>query len=85
MPPADSTGTSDPYVEVWSPDENKIRTENCEDTNNPIYFETKEIIYEFSDYENAPPIVLNIFDCDDGVLGVGDSEDYIGRAVIFLD
>jgi hypothetical protein len=30
-------------------------------------------------------LILNIFDCDEGVLGVGDSEDYIGRAVIFLN
>jgi hypothetical protein len=84
LPPADSNGTSDPYIEVWSPDELKVRTENCEDTNNPIYYESKEVLYEFEDLETAPPLVLNVFDSDEGVLGVGDSEDYIGRAVIFF-
>jgi hypothetical protein len=51
----------------------QIKTENCEDTNNPIYYETKEIIYQFDDIESAPPIVLNIFDFDEGVMGVGNS------------
>ena len=73
LPPADSNGTSDPYIEVWSPDELIVKTENCEDTNNPIYYESKEIIYEFEDLESAPPVILNIFDFDEGVMGVGES------------
>ena len=27
---------------------------------------------------------MNIFDTDEGVMGVGDSEEFIGRAVVFL-
>lgn len=34
-----------------------------------------------ADIESAPPIVLNIWDHDDGVL---DGDDYLGRAVIHL-
>lgn len=83
MPPADSNGTSDPYVEVWSPDEKSVRTQTNEDTNNPIFYDTKEILYEFDNFESAPPIILNCFDTDESVLG--DSEDFLGRAVIFLN
>jgi hypothetical protein len=89
LPPADSNGTSDPYVEVWSPDDQSIRTQTCEDTNNPIFYDTKQINYEIDslpngkpDFESAPPIILNVFDTDEGL--VGNSEDFLGRAVIFL-
>lgn len=90
LPPADSNGTSDPFVEVWSPDEKSIRTQTCEDTNNPIFYDCKEIQYEFEslpdgspDFESAPPIILNCFDTDESVLG--DSYDFLGRAVIFMN
>lgn len=42
----------------------------------------KEIPYEFNTIERAPPLVLNIFDTDDEILD--STDDYIGRAVIFL-
>jgi hypothetical protein len=40
-----------------------------------------EIYYDFLTPADAPPIILNIWDKDEGVL---DSDDFIGRAVIFL-
>jgi len=85
LPPADSNGTSDPYVEIWQPDVKKIRTETSSDTNNPIYYELKEFYVEKPrnvDLDEAPPIILNIFDTDEGFLDAED--DYMGRAVIFL-
>ena len=37
--------------------------------------------------DDAPPIILNVFDTDDAsILSLGtDSDDYIGRAIIFMD
>ena len=82
LPPCDDTGASDPYIEVWTPDDQSVKTDCCEQTNNPIYYETKEIQMEFWELGDAPPIILNFFDTDQGFL---DSEDdYIGRAVVFL-
>jgi|TARA_B110001450_G_scaffold195587_1_gene183980 Ca2+-dependent lipid-binding protein len=48
LPPADSTGTSDPYVEVWTPNKEKIVTRTVNDTNNPIYYQVLEIPFEFT-------------------------------------
>lgn len=57
-----------------------------EQTNNPLYYETKDFNIEFSSLDDAPPIILNVFDTDDvSVFSLGsDSDDYIGRAIIFL-
>jgi len=79
IPSADSDGTSDPYISVWNPDNKEIKTKVVEDNLNPIFLETLEVQYEFEKFENAPPIVLNIWDSDMGVI---DSDDYLGRCVI---
>ena len=81
LPAADEDGSSDPYIEVWSPDKNKALTPYIEDNCNPIFFSALEIYYDFLTPTDAPPIILNIWDKDEGVL---DSDDFIGRAVIFL-
>jgi len=81
LPAADSEGNSDPYVEIWTPDEHKIVTPVVEDNCNPILFSTLEFYYDFASVEEAPPLVLNIWDKDEGIL---ESDDLIGRAVIFL-
>ena len=57
LPPSDKTGNSDPYVEVYSPTEREpVRTEVCNDTNNPIFYEVKE--FKFSCYSNRGKIDL---------------------------
>lgn len=84
LPPADSNGSSDPYVEIWQPDKNRPRTATSCDTNNPIYYELKEFYVEKPrnvSLEEAPPVILNIFDTDEGFF---DSDDYMGRATVFL-
>ena len=53
-----------------------------EDTNNPIYYETREIAFEFNHLERAPPIILNIWDVDDDLFD--STDDFIGRAVVHL-
>ena len=59
----------------------KPKTPVIDDNCNPIFFSTLEVYYDFSTPAEAPPIVLNIWDED---LGVLESNDFIGRAVIFL-
>lgn len=62
MPPADKDGTSDCYVKVWNPEGDKIVTRVVEDNLNPIFRETIELNYDYESRENAPPIVLDLFD-----------------------
>jgi hypothetical protein len=52
-----------------------------EDSLNPIYLETIEMLYDMADLDTAPPIVFNIWDQDEGIV---ESDDYLGRAVIKL-
>lgn len=42
---------------------------------------------EFNELDDAPPIILNFFDTDEGGMFslMGDDDDYMGRAIIFLD
>ena len=54
-----------------------------EDSLNPIYFETIEMLYDMADIESAPPIVFNIWDRDADLLD--STDDYLGRSVIYLD
>jgi len=86
LPPADSNGSSDPYVQIYEPGRTDIRTDVTNDTNNPIFYEVKEFLYNAPerngkpDWPNAPPIILSIFDEDEELLD--SSDDLIGRAVI---
>jgi hypothetical protein len=83
IPAADSDGQSDSYISLWNPDgKNDIKTKVIEDSLNPIYFETLEMVYDMADIENSPPIVVNIWDKDEGLLN--DSFDFLGRSTIFL-
>ena len=40
------------------------------------------MLYDMADIDNAPPIVFNIWDKDAGII---DTEDYLGRSVIYLN
>jgi Ca2+-dependent lipid-binding protein len=82
LPAADSEGSSDPYIEVWSTDKKKAKTPVVEDNCNPIFFETLEIYYDFTKSEEAPPIILNVWDMDNDILD--STDDFIGRSVIFF-
>ena len=84
LPSADSEGSSDPFIEVWTQekDKEKYRTPIVEDNNNPIYYHTIEFYCDFVSKAEAPPILLNIYDHDEGVF---DSDDFLGRAIIHLD
>ena len=53
-----------------------------EDSLNPIYFQTIEMLYDMADLETSPPIIFNIWDHDEDLLD--SSDDFLGRAVIYL-
>ena len=77
----DDTGASDPLVRVWNTKGEKIETPYNEQTNNPIFYCTKDVEVEFDNVEDAPPIILDLIDLDFGLI---QTEDFIGRAVVFL-
>lgn len=88
IPSADSDGSSDSYITVWNPEgggKNKehYMTPVIEDSLNPIYLHTIEMLYDMADLETAPPIVFNIWDRDEDILD--STDDYLGRAVIYLN
>ena len=83
IPAADEDGTSDPFVRIWSAEKgDKIETKVVDDNLNPIFFEAKDAVYDFNEKEEAPPIILEVFDSDAGL--ISDSADFLGRAVINL-
>lgn len=42
----------------------------------------KDIILEFNSLDDAPPIILNFYDTDDGWFD--STDDYMGRSIVFL-
>ena len=52
------------------------------DTLNPIFYDVAEFQLDAIDIENAPPVILTLFDTDEGLFDSGD--DYLGSAVIHL-
>lgn len=84
IPSADADGSSDAYISLWNPDNKKeVKTKVIEDSLNPIYFETLEMLYDLADIETAPPIVMNIWDRDSGIMR--ESYDFLGRCTVPLD
>jgi len=54
-----------------------------EDNNNPIFMSTLEVYSQFMHRDQAPPLILNIYDSDAG--SMMDSDDFLGRAIIDLN
>ena len=83
LPAADSDGSSDPQIEVWSYEKERQKTPVVEDNLNPIFYSTIEAFFDCVREDEAPPIILNIYDFDDGL--ISDSLDFLGRAIINLE
>jgi len=47
-----------------------------------LFYQALQIDYDFLDLDTAPPIVLDCYDTDDGLLD--STDDFLGRAVIHL-
>jgi C2 domain len=86
LPSVDDDGLADPFVELWSPDNDpsgkKQRTPTVEDNCNPMYFKTLDSLIKYETFESAPPIILNIWDEDNDLLS--KNNEFIGRATIFM-
>jgi Ca2+-dependent lipid-binding protein len=84
IPSADADGKSDAQISIWTPyGENSVKTKIVEDSLNPIYFETIDILYDVPDSEHSPPIIMDVWDKDENLLS--DSFDFLGRCTVFLD
>jgi hypothetical protein len=81
LPAADESGNSDPFLTIADCDQLN-KTEVIYDSVNPLFFEGIEANYEGNDEEEMPPIICDVFDKDNGVLG--DSYDFLCRATIVL-
>jgi hypothetical protein len=46
---------------------------------NPLFFEAIDLNYEVFDPAEMPPLIVDVFDFDDGII---KSEEFLARAVI---
>lgn len=84
LPSADSDGTADPKVRVFAPLGKDEETSVVRDNLNPIFTQVLDINYQFSSLEDAPPVVLSVFDSDENENLFGGDDDFMGRAFINL-
>jgi len=83
LPSADDDGSSDPYIVIWDTVPEVKKTEVVDDNNNPLFYETVELMYEvdkIDDLESYPPFIFDVYDHDDGVFD--STPDFLGRAII---
>jgi len=57
-------------------------TQVVDDNLNPMFFTCLETLIDFDQPETAPPLILNVWDRDEGAFE-GD-DDFMGRAVISM-
>jgi Ca2+-dependent lipid-binding protein len=81
IPSADDDGQSDCYIKCFNQDGDDVRTVIVNDSLNPIFYECKEFMIEFDTLDDAPPIILNLWDENEGI---GAKDSYLGRALITL-
>jgi hypothetical protein len=83
LPAADESGKSDPVLTIADCD-SLVSTHVVYDSVNPIFFQCIQCEYEANseDLSEFPPIIVDIFDEDDGV--TGPSYDFLARAKIIL-
>jgi hypothetical protein len=83
LPAADDTGSSDPFLQITDCDRSQ-KTQVIWDNVNPLFYEGLDAIYEANSQEELPPIIVDLYDKDEAVVGA-DSEDFLARALIYID
>lgn len=78
----DADGASDPFVVINNINGEDVKTKVIKNTVNPLVYSVKQVDYDFDDINHAPPIVINIYDHDDGLFD--STPDYMGTSVIHL-
>jgi hypothetical protein len=53
------------------------------DNVNPLFYEGLDAIYEANSIEELPPIIVDLYDKDEAVIGA-DGEDFLARALIYV-
>jgi hypothetical protein len=53
------------------------------DNVNPLFYQGIDAIYEANSVEELPPIIIDVFDKDESIIG-SDSEDFLARALIYV-
>jgi hypothetical protein len=82
LPAADENGSSDPFIKI-ADSEKDHETETIWDNLNPLFYQGLELLYEANSEKELPPIVVEVFDKDENLVGK-DDEDFISRAVLNL-
>jgi len=82
LPAADESGSSDPFMRLTDADSTH-ETRTIFDNVNPIFYEGLDILYEAATKEELPPIICDLYDKDENIIGK-DSEDFLARALIDL-
>ena len=54
------------------------------DNVNPLFYEGLDAIYEANSLEELPPIMIDLYDKDEAVVGA-DGEDFLSRALIYVN
>jgi hypothetical protein len=50
---------------------------------NPLFYQGIDAIYEANSVEELPPIIIDVFDRDESIIG-SDGEDFLARALIYV-
>lgn len=82
LPAADENGSSDPFIKICD-SEKEHETDVIWDNLNPLFYQGLEVVYEANSEKELPPIVVEVFDKDETLVGK-DDEEFISRAVIDL-
>lgn len=80
MPAADDSGRSDPFIQVTD----SMQTWNTNviwDNVNPLFYEGIDAIYEANSIEELPPVIVDLFDRDESIVG-SPTEDFLARALL---
>lgn len=82
LPAADENGSSDPFIKICD-SEKEHCTATIWDNLNPLFYEGLELTYEANTEEELPPIIVEVYDKDENLVGK-DDEDFISRAILDL-
>jgi len=74
---ADDNGLADPFIRVYTLGAQKFSAV-CQKSLNPIFNERIEFQMAFDNVEDAPPLIITVWDYD------GKSGDFMGGCIIHL-
>lgn len=83
LPAGDEEGTSDPFISIWNPDGDSVKTQTVDANCSPIFMKPLEFYFDFDKPLDAPPVLLEVYDEDKKWNGVDHT--FLGRAIIHLE